>query len=74
MTIVKPHKKLTRPQMGFSRKTSGIPTPPVERTPAAAQRPLSPEERLHERLEERRMSQGWRSTHLTPVPRRSSSG
>ena len=51
--------------MGFARKTTGKPTPPVMRTPAAAQRSLSPEERLQEHLEDRRVEKGWRENRLT---------
>jgi hypothetical protein len=58
-------KTLTRPQMGFARKTTGKPTPPVKRKPAPTQRPLSPEERLQEHLEERRLTKGWRENRLT---------
>lgn len=35
-------------------------TPPVKRKPAASERELSVEERLQEKLEDRRLRQDWR--------------
>ena len=58
-------KPLSIAQAALMRKSRGTPTPPKKRTPAPEDRPLSPEERLQERLEERRLRKGWDENRLT---------
>ncbi len=43
---------------------TGKPTAPVTRKAATGLRSLSPEERLQEKLEERRLSDGWRERRV----------
>lgn len=52
-------------QLALMRKTRGNPVPPTKRTPAPEDRTLSPEERLQERLEERRLRKSWDENRLT---------
>lgn len=50
---------LTQGQLEFMRKNRGVVHPPTHRTPAAELPPLTPEERLQERLEARRQAKAW---------------
>ncbi len=47
-------------QAQLMRVSRGEPKEPTRRAAAPALRQLSPQERLQERLEERRLSTGWR--------------
>ncbi len=58
-------KRLTDAQVGRMRKSRGVVKGPTVRTPAPELRPLSPEEKLQERLEERQLKRAWESNRLT---------
>lgn len=58
-------KKRSTAQLALMRKTRGTPTPPKKRTPAAADRALSPEEKLQEHLESKRLKKAWDEGRLT---------
>lgn len=65
---VKPRKVLTAAQKEHFRKPRGTPAPPTKRDPAEL-RELSPEEHLHERIEERRLRKAWDEGRLTKTLR-----
>lgn len=52
-------------QAALIRKSRGTPRGPTKREPAAADRPLSPEEKLHEHLESKRLKKSWDEGRLT---------
>lgn len=62
---VKPRKVLTNAQKAAFRKPRGTPASPTVRTPAPGLRELSPQERLDEKLEERRLRKTWDEGRIT---------
>lgn len=58
-------KPVSMAQAALMRKSRGIPKGPTVRTPAASLRELSPEERLQEHLEEKRLKRAWNENRLT---------
>jgi len=52
-------------QAALMRKSRGTPKGPTKRVPAAADRPLSPEEKLQEYLETKRLRKSWDNNQLT---------
>lgn len=58
-------KRLTAPQRALMRKARGIPKPPTVRDPSTEMRELSPEERLQEHLEARRLRKAWDEGRFT---------
>lgn len=52
-------------QAALMRKSRGTPRGPTKREPAAADRPLSPAEKLQERLEAKRLEKAWEANRLT---------
>ncbi len=62
-------KPLSMAQAALMRKARGTPKSPTVRTPAPTLRPLSPEERLQEHLEEKRLKKAWGENRLTATLR-----
>lgn len=58
-------KKLTDAQRSLMSLARGQVKGPTKRTPAVAVRELSPEERLQEHLEAKRLQRSWDSNKLT---------
>jgi hypothetical protein len=59
-----PMKPKSMAQAALMRKSRGTPKGPTKRTPAAVDRPLSPEEKLQEHLEEKRLRRAWDNNEL----------
>jgi hypothetical protein len=62
-------KVLTGAQRALMRKGHGQAKPPTVRTPATELRALSPEEKLQEHLEEKRLKKAWGENRLTATLR-----
>ncbi len=58
-------KPLSMAQAALMRKSRGTPRAPTVRKPAAEMRALTPEEKLQEYLEERRLRRSWDENRLT---------
>ncbi len=62
-------RPLSMAQAALMRKSRGTPRAPTVRTPAPELKKLSPEEKLQEHLEEKRLKRAWSENRLTATLR-----